>query len=542
MTIATAGDYQTARRMRDKLAAIPIPDDLAGRTVLDLGCDHGAFSKLASDRGARRVLGVDRGREVRDGHGGRPWVDLVAWCSAQGWERCEFREADIGGDWPDFSEDGTHKWDVVFCFSLYHHVYQTAGDHEAIWRWLWSQTCPQGELLWEGPVDTRDPIAADRARQHGNFTRAAIFAAASRYYEVEHVGPAVHRPHREVWRCRPRPEPRDPGDGVQRSGTGGPGVHARANGGTGAPVRVAAVPRNAKPARSKPCKGCGKPAAAGSGNGARNANRTATVVARAPATRPRAKPKPARVAAPKPERKRAVPARPRPPKSRPVSGGRRIEEIPLRWPVRQRSGPPDPRLALVLGGGGCVWDDVAALEAMIGMEWPGLIITVNDIGVHWPGPVDHWCTLHAEKMGWWTEERGKRDLPAAGRVWLSRNARIPGQVIKAWSGGSSGLLGVQVAVDNLGCERVVGCGLPMERTVHFADSLVHPATKPWSGADTHWKAWKKPAVLGRLRDVFRCMSMVEDPKTREKRPSRMRDLFGAPDPEWLGIQVMEAAV
>lgn len=192
--LALAGDYQTPSRMAAKLAAIPLPENLAGKTVLDVGCDHGAWSKLASDRGAERVLGLDRGREVRT-RGGLTFVDLAERNEAQGWPRCEFRSFDLGSEWTAF---GT--FDVVLFFAVYHHVYGDTGDHDAIWRWLRDHT---GEvLLWEGPVSTLDPIV--RMRRPEGYTRERIHAAASRYFDVEIVGPAGYRPHREVWRCLPR--------------------------------------------------------------------------------------------------------------------------------------------------------------------------------------------------------------------------------------------------------------------------------------------------------------------------------------------------
>jgi len=188
-----SGDYQTPTRMAAKLRAIPIPDDLTGSTVLDVGCDHGHFCKLASDQGASRVLGLDRGRKVR----GVGFVDLPARNHAQGWPRCEFMNVDLGKEWPDLG-----SFDLVFAFSIYHHLYGATGDHHTVWAWL--RQCTSSTLLWEGPVDTKDAIARDRAKPHGHYTRNAILSAAEMYFEVEHIGPALHRPHREVWRCTPR--------------------------------------------------------------------------------------------------------------------------------------------------------------------------------------------------------------------------------------------------------------------------------------------------------------------------------------------------
>jgi len=219
-SITPLGDYQTEKRMRQKLKAIPLPLDLRGKTVLDAGCDHGAWCKIASDRGASRVLGLDRGRAVRVAgqDSKREHVDLVALNSSRGWPRCMFRQVNLGQEWPDV---GPH--DLVLCFSLHHHVYGETGSHGEIWHWLWFHTVtqPEGLLLWEGPLDTRDGVAAGLAAPHGNFTPEAILGAAQKYFDVEDVGPALHFPYRRVLSCRPHP-------GVDGVVVGGAGMASRA--------------------------------------------------------------------------------------------------------------------------------------------------------------------------------------------------------------------------------------------------------------------------------------------------------------------------
>jgi len=185
-------DYQTVHRMALKRQAIPLPD-LAGKSVLDVGCEAGYWCKLASDEGASRVLGLDRGRLVH----GIGWVDLVAQNRAQGWPRCEFERIDLGKEWSQF---GT--FDVVLVMSVYHHIYGNCGDHDAIWAWLRKHTADDGVLIWEGPLDTTDSVSRRWAGE--GYTRAAILDAGAHYFDPELVGPALHEPTREVLRCTPK--------------------------------------------------------------------------------------------------------------------------------------------------------------------------------------------------------------------------------------------------------------------------------------------------------------------------------------------------
>jgi tRNA (mo5U34)-methyltransferase len=50
------GDYPN---LQWKLFAHAVPDDLSGRTVLDIGCNAGFFAIKMKQRGAARVLGID---------------------------------------------------------------------------------------------------------------------------------------------------------------------------------------------------------------------------------------------------------------------------------------------------------------------------------------------------------------------------------------------------------------------------------------------------------------------------------------------------
>jgi hypothetical protein len=190
-----AGDYQNRERMQKKLRAVPIPADLTGKSVLDVGCDHGAFCALAKERGADLVLGVDRGRPVK----GVP-TDLVA-LNRQALPQCEFRGMELGRQW-----DVLGEFDLVLMLNLYHHVYAVAGgDHESIWFWLHKNTDPRGELLWENPTSTADGVALKDipAALHGGYNEQAIRAAAERYFDIEVVGQGWVA-SRVVWRCKPK--------------------------------------------------------------------------------------------------------------------------------------------------------------------------------------------------------------------------------------------------------------------------------------------------------------------------------------------------
>ena len=144
--------YDLNERIRSKLEAIPLPD-LTGKSVLDIGCDFGFWSFLSASRGARKVLGLDRNRSIR----GEGQVDLIELNNQTASEipcymDCEFKHTEIGKQWHQFG-----SFDVVYLFSLYHHIYECAGgDHKPVWFWLWCHT--DGELIWENPMTPADAV------------------------------------------------------------------------------------------------------------------------------------------------------------------------------------------------------------------------------------------------------------------------------------------------------------------------------------------------------------------------------------------------
>lgn len=190
-------DYQTSQRMTLKERAIPLPE-MKGKSVLDIGCDHGHWCWLAAVKGAAKIVGLDRGRKVKGED-----IDLCTRNDLIAKDKgypCSFDPIDLGKQWKEYG-----RFDVVFCFSMYHHVFENCGDHRAIWFWLWRHTA--GELLWENPTDDSDSVvrANVSADKRARYAIREILEAAESYFETEFIGPALHVPTRKVYRFKPRP-------------------------------------------------------------------------------------------------------------------------------------------------------------------------------------------------------------------------------------------------------------------------------------------------------------------------------------------------
>lgn len=175
------------------------------------------------------------------------------------------------------------------------------------------------------------------------------------------------------------------------------------------------------------------------------------------------------------------------------------------------------RLALCLGGAAGVRDDWAAA---IDLFAPDYVVACNDAGTIWPGRLDAWVTLHPDKMRGWRDARASNGFEPAIEYLVHGDRiqrwcdlvefRFPGQQ----SSGSSGMMAAKVALHDLGADRAVLAGIPMDREPHFFDAEI------WQAATGYHGVWDQ--LSGFDRDRVRSMS------------GWTAQHLGTPDAEWLG--------
>lgn len=144
--------------------------------------------------------------------------------------------------------------------------------------------------------------------------------------------------------------------------------------------------------------------------------------------------------------------------------------------------------ALICGGAACVWDDLRAYG-----PHSGIVLAVNDILAVYPHRVDHFASLHCEKLSRWSAEREKRGGNMDFVTWTRPEKGGADRLLSGWSGGSSGMFAVGVALD-LGCTSVVLCGVPMTADPHFFGGA------PWDACMIHREAWERrlPDMQGKV--------------------------------------------
>jgi tRNA (mo5U34)-methyltransferase len=93
----------------EKLRLIPLPENLRGKSVLDIGCNEGFFAFEAERRGAAYVLAVDSNNEARKK------FHLVKRLLKS---NVEFLFLDV----TDLNESKIGRFDLTLFFSVFHHL------------------------------------------------------------------------------------------------------------------------------------------------------------------------------------------------------------------------------------------------------------------------------------------------------------------------------------------------------------------------------------------------------------------------------------
>lgn len=104
--------WHVQRRFRRRLRLLRIPDDLSGKSVLDIGAWDGYFSFEFERRGAKRVLAIDT---YAWDHGG---LDCFLLAHEHFKSRVEHQRMDVH----DLKPEAIGRFDLVFCAGVLYHM------------------------------------------------------------------------------------------------------------------------------------------------------------------------------------------------------------------------------------------------------------------------------------------------------------------------------------------------------------------------------------------------------------------------------------
>jgi SAM-dependent methyltransferase len=129
LTYQSHSDGSGVSKSDEKLRSLRLPKSLAGKSVLDLGCNEGFFALEAKRRGAKRVVGVDRNEAV---------IAAARQRAAEANLEVEF----ICADMLDIPEE---EFDFVLLLSALHYI----DDPQALFERVSRALSPTGMLILE---------------------------------------------------------------------------------------------------------------------------------------------------------------------------------------------------------------------------------------------------------------------------------------------------------------------------------------------------------------------------------------------------------
>lgn len=164
---------------------------------------------------------------------------------------------------------------------------------------------------------------------------------------------------------------------------------------------------------------------------------------------------------------------------------------------------PPARPAVILGGALSLHEDLEQLAELVDID-SCVVIAINDAGRDYRGRIDHWMTLHANRLPAWIRLRALRcglDPQEHLRrrpyvVWSNEAHHLVDRVRSDW-GGSSGLFAPKNVIEDLQLPRGILTGVPIDPQRHF------DRDGDWLAAEAMQPIWlsRMPQLQGRFRSM-----------------------------------------
>lgn len=162
------------------------PDDLSGERVLDVGCNHGFFSILAAERGAKSVVAVDTSAKA---------------LGAAGQYLRQTKRA-ISSRVHLVTSIPYQKFDLILALGVIHHLFRGNRSH-SLTAWEFADVLDfAGRMVMEVPGDND---SATRAMfPDGEWVEGDLRYAMEQWFSIEDIGPTEHVQGRRLWLLRHR--------------------------------------------------------------------------------------------------------------------------------------------------------------------------------------------------------------------------------------------------------------------------------------------------------------------------------------------------
>lgn len=125
---------------------------------------------------------------------------------------------------------------------------------------------------------------------------------------------------------------------------------------------------------------------------------------------------------------------------------------------------------LVVGGGRCVWNDLASMNVRCDEANDGWhVMCVNDVVMHFPGKITHFYSNDHRWITNWLNGRRELHMRRFGPVPYVHSCNTGARYNWPWPGHGSSALGAAYCGIAMGYDPVVLCGIPLDDSGHYFD-------------------------------------------------------------------------
>lgn len=178
-------------------------------------------------------------------------------------------------------------------------------------------------------------------------------------------------------------------------------------------------------------------------------------------------------------------------------------QYPMDW-VDSRSGR-----CIVAASAACIWNDLRQVNQR------AQVVCVNDMAMHFPGPVNHLYSNNDRWLDRWKAGRRDQYVKRFGEVEVTHSNITGGQVTWPWPGAGTSSLGAVYTALALGYEEITLVGIPLDDSPHYFEAPWVTSTfskqvppkgdgriKYWADAAANVFDGRVKAISGRLKDIL----------------------------------------
>lgn len=135
------------------------------------------------------------------------------------------------------------------------------------------------------------------------------------------------------------------------------------------------------------------------------------------------------------------------------------------------------------------------------------MLCVNDVAMHFPGPLKHLFSNNASFLKHWVNARRDQFVRMWGPVGITHSCQKGAMVHWPWSGAGTSSLGATYTALALGYSEVILCGIPLDDSGHYFEtpetesSFAKQVPLKGNGDVKYWQKARDEVFMGKVKSM-----------------------------------------